>query len=173
MRFSAAILLALLSATLSISSAAADVRVTFVNSFRYSDLADMSPTKRDAILTDIRKTLAELGAHYLAPKTTLTIEILDMAPIDIVIQPPTPTGKTGSASTDARPMQLDLQYVLHQDGKTIQGDRETISDINYFTNPPPPPPNESDEHKKPVDPKLLMLRDWFIKRFVAPTDSDN
>ncbi len=76
MRFSAALSIALVSAVLPLHAAKADVQVTFVNSYRYSEFKGKPPSTRDDTLEQIRKTLAELGARYLKPEEVLKIEVL-------------------------------------------------------------------------------------------------
>ena len=168
-RHFATISIALLSAILSVNMAEAEVQVTFINSFRYSDLAGKSQGKREATLTEVRNTLVELGARYLMPRAVLMVKVLDMDRVaPLPIQPPLPKGENHGPSADVQPLQLEVQYVLRQDGKTILQDRETISDINYLANPAAHAASENDE---PVNPEKQMLRDWFAKRFGASTSS--
>lgn len=167
-RHSATISIALLSAMLSLNSADADVQVTFVNSFRYSGLANKSQAKREATLTEIRNTLVELGARYLMPGAVLMVKVLDMERVALLIQPASPAGEPGGPRESIPPVQLKIQYILQQDGKTILQDHETISDIDYLTNPSP---HSTNEHSEAIDPEKEMLRDWFAKRFGASTSS--
>jgi hypothetical protein len=161
MRSSAAIMIALLETFVLMSPARADVSVTFVNSYYYPALQQ---DKRQAVLDDLRKTLEELGAR-LTSGEDLKIEIFSYMPMDVA------TSKDGTKST-----QMDIQYTLRQNGKTVLHDRETISDINFVDKPVvPEPKGEGGEHgskKDPLAPEKAMLRDWFTQRFaayIAPT----
>jgi hypothetical protein len=164
MRYAAAVSIALLSAILLVTSARAEVQVTFINSFRYSDFVDKPPGKREKKLTEIRNTLEDLGARYLNPGAVLKIKVLDMQRVALSIQPSPPKGENHGPSAAIQPLRLELQYVLQQDGKTILRDRETLSDINYLANPSA---HAASEHDEPIDPEKQMLRDWFAERFGA------
>lgn len=165
MRYPAVISIALLSAILSVSSAEAEVQMTFVNSFRYSDFVDEPPAKREKRLTEIRNTLEELGARYLKPGVVLKIKVFDMQRVALSIQSSSPVGEAGVPRESIQPMQLEIQYVVQQDGKTILQDRETISDFDNLMNPSPHPTKEHSEHKERIDPEKEMWRDWFVKHF--------
>jgi len=148
MRLSTGGTIALLSIFLLRHGAAADVRVTFVNSFHYSDATTKSPTTRETTLTEIRATLQALGARYLGAGDVLKIEVLDIAPLGMSVQP-----------TPAPPSQMDIQYVLQRHGKTVLEDRETLSDVGYLEKPNVHP------SKDPLVYEKEMLSDWFVDRF--------
>jgi hypothetical protein len=148
MRLFAAISLALVSMVLALQAAKADVRVTFVNSYRYGELQDKAEDKRLAELEDIRHTLEELGARYLSQHEVLKIEVLDIATVALMVP-----------GVRVRPSQFELQYVLQKDGKIILQDREGLSDVSNLENPSTPKANDPMVYEKE------MLRDWFAERF--------
>jgi hypothetical protein len=158
MRFSAAIIIALLATYALMSPARADVSVTFVNSYYYTAVQQ---DKRQAILDDLRKTLEELGAR-LTSGNDLKVEVFSYIPMDIT------AGKDGK-----KPTQMDIQYTLRQGGKPVMHDRETISDVDYVDKPVvvETKGGEGGEHgsKKddPIAPEKAMLREWFMQRFAA------
>lgn len=159
MRFPAAITLAILSTFASVPKAAADVSVTFVNSFYYPDIQD----KREAFMSELRKTLQDLGEHYFASGADLRVEVFSFTPMGLTV----PKGATP-------PSQMELQYTLRQNGKLLLRDHEVISDINYLDRPiVAEAKGEGGEHgsakKDPLAPQKAMLRDWFMQRFSAYT----
>lgn len=134
---------------LPLAAARADVRVTFINSFRYTAFDDKADDKRAEEMDAIRKTLEDLGARYLDSGATLKVEVLNIAPVTLTNPGP------------IAPSQMDLQFTLQRDGKTLQQDRETISDLNNLEDPDGPKSRESLAYEK------AMLQDWFVARFVT------
>jgi len=169
MRSPAAILIALLialpAAALPLNSAQAEVSVTFINSYFYSDLADKPEDKREATLTEIRNTLVNLGDRYLKPGQLLKIEVLDMERI-----PLSPiAGEPHASKSGPQPLRMEIQYALQQNGRTLAHSRESISDINYVTDATAVP-----GQKAPKDALATvkdMLRDWFTESFGASAPS--
>jgi hypothetical protein len=155
-----ALLIALPAAALPLDSAQAEVSVTFINSFFYSDLADKAPDKREATLSEIRNTLVDLGVRYLKPGQLLKIEVLNMD--RITLPPATPSARPSHPKTDTQPLRMELQYALQQNGKTLLRSRDSVSDINYLANPVPP-----EAKKDALVHVKEMLSDWFTSTFPA------
>lgn len=162
--------LAFMAAVLLPRPAQAEVRVTFINSFYYSDLADMPPDKRESMLSEIRKTFVELGDHFLKPGQILKIEVLKIDRITLPAQTPPAapshpkTGTQPRPKTGTQPLHMEIQYALQQDGKTLSRARASLSDIDYLANPVPP-----EAKKDALVHVKEMLRDWFTESFVAST----
>ncbi|MGO9132435.1 MAG: DUF3016 domain-containing protein [Methylovirgula sp.] len=162
MRLSAAIVIALSSIIVSVQAAKAEVLVTFVKSFYYGNLQGKSESQRAETLEDIRKTFDELGKQYFTAGQVLRVEVLDYSSAGIVVPKGTP-----------QPFEMELRYNLEQEGKILQHDHETLSDVGYVEKPADPaakPPEKKEgEHKKPetLVREKAILREWFAERFVA------
>ncbi len=162
MRLSAAIVIALSSIIVSVQAAKAEVLVTFVKSFYYGNLQGKSESQRAETLEDIRKTFDELGKQYFTAGQVLRVEVLDYSSAGIVVPKGTP-----------KPFEMELRYNLEQEGKILQHDHETLSDVGYVEKPADPaakPPEKKEgEHKKPetLVREKAILREWFAERFVA------
>lgn len=164
MRSSAALfvgaMLTFLASALLPGSAQADVRVTFINSYYYSDLSGKPPDKREATLSEVRKAFVDLGGHFIKPGQILKIEVLDMQRIKL----PSSDSAAGSAhasKTETQPLRLEIQYALQQGGKTLVQSRDSISDASYLANPIPP---EAKKDRGFIHVKE-MVRDWYTSTF--------
>lgn len=166
MRSSAALLigvtLAFLATVLLPRPAQAEVRVTFINSFYYSDLAETPPDKRESMLSEIRKAFVDIGAPFLKPEQVLKIEILkiDRIPTSSSSSSPAPA----HSKSEEQPMRMEIQYALQQNGKTLSQSRDSLSDVNYLSNPIPP-----DAKKDALSHVKEMIHDWFEETFGAST----
>lgn len=164
MRFSAALfigaMLTFLASAVLPGSAQADVRVTFINSYYYSDLSGKPPDKREVTLSEVRKAFVDLGAHFIRPDQILKIEVLDMQRIKLPSSD-SATGSSHASKAEAQPLRMEIQYALQQGGKTLVQSRDSLSDASYLANPIPP---EAKKNRGFIHVKE-MLRDWYTSTF--------
>lgn len=142
------------------SAARAEVDVTFTAPEKYVDASlrrEGGPSAREVALRTIREQLVSLGGRYLAPSQTLKIEVLDIdlageiewwhGPYDI------------RYLRDYTWPKIKLRYTLEENGQTIRGAEETVSDPSYQMSVIVTRSGEVMPHEK------AMLARWFRSRF--------
>jgi hypothetical protein len=159
-RISLALLPFLLAWTwIAICPAEADVTVVFVGPEHYRDFANESVSQRTGALDELRRTLEDLGARYLNPQQTLRIEFFDVRRAGIVATWNLGNPDLRILGAGAPPPRFEVTYTLRQNGKVIRHARETITDIDYATDPSAALSSDPLMYEKNV------LRDWFRQRF--------
>jgi hypothetical protein len=115
---------------------------------------------RAATLDDIQKYLERLGARYLPPDRTLTIEVRD---IDLAGRyEPWRSGNFYDVRIlrDVTWPRIVVRYTLTQGTATLLSREETVSDLNYLMRPKLRYSGDQLYYEK------AMLDDWFRDRFV-------
>lgn len=136
----------------------ADVEVRFVAPEHFSDRDFRRSATRAQAMKVFETFLAQLGKKYLGEKQLLTIEILDIRL----------AGNYDSwwsvmndvrVLTDITPPRFGLRYTLKDGGRAVAQARESITDVNYLTNPAARLSVDPFVHEK------ILLENWFRKRF--------
>jgi len=152
------LLLAVLFASLVPTLASAAVSVKFIAPEHYREREFRSASTRDATLNQFRRLFEQLGARYLKPGQSLTIEVLD---IDLAgeIEPWHRRLNDVRILRDTTPPRIRMRYVLRRNGRVLARSEETVSDMNYLMRPSARLSGERLAYEKD------MLRDWFRARF--------
>lgn len=153
------LILAVASVVLSVSAAAAEVRVSFLNRDQYHDQDFRAAGPREATLNEFRRIFTRLGEQYLTPQQTLMIDVLE---IDLAghQEPFRILGEDIRVMRDTTPPRMRLRYTLRERGRMIVSAEETISDVNYLANPAGRTGGQLVYERE-------MLSDWFRRRFSA------
>ncbi|MEJ0016553.1 MAG: DUF3016 domain-containing protein [Acetobacteraceae bacterium] len=111
-------------------------------------------------LDAIAQYLERLGARYLAPDQTLSIEVLN---VDLAGQyePWRALSYDVRILRDIYPPRITLRYRLSEAGRTLVEGREVVSDINYLAN------GVARQDQDPLRYEKAMLSNWFQARLVA------
>jgi hypothetical protein len=125
---------ALIAAVLAPSASLAGVQVRFFNPERYTDAGSYGGRSTDATLVVFRTYLERLGARFLAPGQTLTIDVLN---IDLAGQyePWRPYLSDVRIMRDITPPSVRLRFVLSEKGRRIRSGEEHLTDLTYQMNP--------------------------------------
>ncbi|MFE1599247.1 DUF3016 domain-containing protein [Methylobacterium sp. ID0610] len=145
-------------------AAAQQVRVRYVAPERFTDAQTMfgSGLSLRATLAEMTRILEELGRARLRPGESLDLTVLD---IDLAgFERPGLGAPTGiRVVTDATPPRIRLAYGLRRGRQVVRQGEETISDINFLLGANPRFSGGGLYYER------ALLRDWFAKRFPAPT----
>lgn len=141
------------------ASAVAAVNVTFVNPEQYRDDDFRNAAKRKGVIAEFTRYFERLDERYLKPGQRLDIEVLD-ARLAGRYEPWRRTMGDVRILRDTTPPRFEIRYTLRQGGKVIASGKETVSDMNYLSNPSARNSSERFAYEKD------MLRDWFRRRFV-------
>ncbi|MBL8644699.1 MAG: DUF3016 domain-containing protein [Rhodospirillaceae bacterium] len=142
---------------------APNVKVSFLNPEKYLDAGlyrDYGAKSREATMTELRKHFEKLGAKYLAPGQTLSIDVED---IDLAgrFEPWRADAYDIRFLTDATWPRITLRYKLEGAGGTVTSGEEVVRNMNYLMLQTRRDSGETLHHEK------AMLDDWFKSRFVA------
>jgi hypothetical protein len=136
------------------------VSVTFEHPEQYSDLGHQDA---EATLKEIDAWLQKMGAMYLPPGQMLALRVLDMdqAGEERLVR--------RSGRIDRRILhggadwpRIHVTYVLSTNAAELARGEETISDMNYLTDPLPPTLRD-----EPLAYEKRMLQKWFRSRFAS------
>lgn len=147
----------LLAATFLATAANAAVKVNFIGAERYRDVRGSG--SRAGTLNELRQHLQTLGARYLKPGQTLSIDILD---VDLAgeMEPMSRTGSEIRVVRSVTPPKIKLRYKLVQRGRVIAQGRETLTDMNYMM-------RSGSLSQGHLSYEKDMLSTWFRSKFTA------
>lgn len=143
----------------------AGVKVSFDQPERFTDAGlygEYGAASRAATLGELRTYLERLGARYLRPDQTLSIEIRN---IDLAGRyEPWQTGSYGAYNVrflrGVTWPRIAVRYTFEERGEILVRAEETVTDLNYQMNAGVHPYSEVLRYEK------AMLDNWFKSRFV-------
>lgn len=142
---------------------AANVTVSLIHPETYTDAAwsgGYGARAEQPTLDEISRCLETLGARYLGPGQTLTIEVLN---VDLAGQyePWRRTAYDVRIIRDIYPPRITVRYRLTESGRTVIEGADTVIDINYLSNPAARPLGDPLRYEK------AMLETWFKATFAG------
>lgn len=141
--------------------ARADTEVRFITPERFADQEFKRSASRAEAMAVFERFLIELGERYLRKGQSLDIEVLD-------VQLAGDYASWWSVMNDVRvltaatPPRFNLRYTLRENRRVLAEARESITDVNYLTNPAARASVDPFIHEK------VLLESWFRKRFADP-----
>ncbi|MGV6875002.1 DUF3016 domain-containing protein [Pseudochelatococcus sp. B33] len=138
----------------------AGVDVRFVAPERFADRDFQRAATRAEAMKVFETFLVDLGERHLGKGRPLTIEVLD-------VRLAGDYGSSWSMMHDVRvltgttPPRFDLRYTLKEGGRVVAQGRESITDVNYQSNPAARTSADRFVYEK------ALLESWFRKRFVG------
>lgn len=148
-----------LAALLAAGTAAAEIRVTFVEPRGFTDAslhAGRSVDQDAPALAELRRILERAGQR-LPPGQDLRIEVLD---VDLAGW--FPPGQLASGTRVLEPTtwpRIRLRYALTQQGRVLASGEETLTDRTYLQRP------DAARSTAPLRFEEPMLLDWLAERF--------